>query len=86
MASPYQRPQGADDRRVGELTVRLLDGLPAEHERVARGGTALELPDQSCLADAGLTAQQHHDRGFARRFTQGELQLREFPGAPDEVT
>ena len=38
------------------------------------------------LANAGVTAQQHHDRGFAGRFTQGELQLREFPGAPDEVT
>ncbi len=34
MAGPHEWPQRPDQRRVGELTVGLLDGLPTEHERL----------------------------------------------------
>ena len=47
----------------------VLDGLPAEHERVPLGAAPLELSDQSCLADARLSAEQHHDRAFSGGFT-----------------
>ena len=86
MAGANQWPQRADQRRVGKLTVGLLDGFAAEHERLILGAAALELPDQPGLADARLAAEQDHDRALPGRLTQREFQLREFPDATDEST
>jgi hypothetical protein len=68
--APDERPQGADQRGVGKLTVRLLDRLATQHEDiVVLGHPALELTDQTGLAHARVAGEQHHDRVLLGCFT-----------------
>ena len=64
MACAAQRPQRAQQGRVGELGLALLHPFAPEHERVLIREPLLELPHQPRLADAGLSAEQHQ-RGSA---------------------
>jgi hypothetical protein len=92
MALAHQRPQRAEDGSVRQLPVGRLDRLAAQDERDAcldKGARArdamLKLSDQPALADARLTAQQHHHRAPGGRLLQGQLELGELPDSPDEV-
>ena len=62
MALAHQRAQRAQQRRVRQLAVGLLDALAAQHERrsvlVGSREPLLELADEPRLADARVTAEQ----------------------------
>ena len=57
-----QPPQGADDRREGQLAVAEVDAVAGEHARALFAGAGGELRDQPRLADARLAGDEH-DRG-----------------------
>jgi hypothetical protein len=89
-----ERPQGAQQRRVGKLGVGLLHAVPSQDQRrrdlVARrrcrGQPVLELSDEPGLADAGVTAEQHEGGPAGAGLPDGVLQLGQLADPTHEVT
>jgi hypothetical protein len=85
VAGADQRPQCAQQGRVGKLGIALLDGFAPEDDRIV-GVALLELPYQPGFADARLTAEQHQRRTLLLGVAQDRLELRQFADATYEVT
>ncbi len=85
IAVAKQRPEGAEQRRVGQLALAELDAVAGEHERVERARAADQLIDEAGLADAGLAGYENQGRAPVGRVVQRGLQLGELAGAPHEV-
>ena len=74
----HERPQHADQRREGQLTVAQLDAVADEHARPLRPRPDGELAQQPRLADTRLAGDQHRPRaagtgGLERRFKRLQL-------------
>ena len=84
----HERTQGAQQRRVGQLAVGLLDALAAQNQRrrlLAVGQPLLELGDQPRLADAGVTAEQDEAGPAGAGLPDGEHQLGQLADPSHEV-
>jgi hypothetical protein len=80
-----QPPQGADDRREGQLAVAEVDAVAGEHARALGAGAGAELGDQAGLADARLAGDER-DRGPAiGRALERRGEARELALAPHEL-
>ena len=80
-----QPPQGADDRREGQLAVAEVDAVAGEEASAPGAGAGTELRDQAGLADARLAGDER-DRGPAiGRALERRAEARELALAPHEL-
>ena len=83
-----QRSQRAQQRRVGQLAVGLLNALAAQDQGrrfVAVGQPLLELADQPRLPDSGVTAEQDEAGPPGAGLLDGERQLGQLSDPSHEV-
>ena len=80
-----QRPQGADQRRVGQLAVAKLDALAAEHARAIVARLARQLAQQPRLADARLAGHERQRRAARVGVAHGLHERRELVVAADQA-
>ncbi len=86
MALAHQRPQGTQERRVGQLTLALLHRVPTQDKRFHVCHPAFELADHARLADARLAAEQNQNRPASGRLPRCQLEFRELAHSTDEVS
>ena len=78
-------PQRGGQRRVGQLARAEGHAVATQHARPALDGPALELAQQSRLADAGLAGHERGGRRAALGPLECRLEPRELRGAADEL-
>jgi hypothetical protein len=87
IAGAGERAQRADERRVGQLALAQLNGVPADDDRVLLvAGAALELGQEPALADAGLAGDEGERRLALLGLAQGRLQLGELVRPADQAS
>jgi hypothetical protein len=81
----HQAAQRAGDRRVRQLAGAEGHAVAAQHVRPRRGRQALQLAQQTRLADARLARYEHGCRIAGRRALEGAAERRQLVGAADEL-
>ena len=81
----HERPQRAQQWRVRQLGLPLLDRLAAQDKRVLCQQPVFEFADQTSLADTGVTAEQNQHWPPGRCLPPRQLELRQFPDPAHEV-